>query len=603
MSNPDNASEALNERSKKRIDIGTLWTWSGSSTAIGYPLILFLAGYPMFIGWFQPPPPELAIEINYHVFDLLSGLGAAATVLLLRFAVKPINQGNLRTTVIVLGWFIAGYVGALLQYSIALRVGEVSSIYRQLLPVGGLSFWTLSFCFTVLASVITQNRKTSKELASARVRLEFLQSTISEQVNDSKAKFQEYVREKVTPELESLSDEVEKLTSDTSDVSRQSATQQIRTVALEIIRPLSHELYSSDAQMQSKGFHGETRPVTRLNLWRLVSRRMSFSAVFSPALPAILILAFYSVSFYIVAGWAGVIEGCLATTAIVALLITLLNRLTLGRELNSFAVLLVGIATSIALAFLYVLIPNALSLKISGDFLAFLALGAALVLVGTTIVFFLYDTWIYSLNRTKETNDENASLVARSRQEVWLRQKQIAKMVHGSIQSRLNAVRIKLTHAESISPELIEDVLSDLESAKQELSMPDSDLATDFESQLSDLIDFWQGVCAITHSLDQQSKVSLLADSSAAQAVMEIVSEGVSNAVKHSQANQVELIITQESPVSVSVNLMHTSMGNSEQLTTSGLGTQIMNQLSLNWSFSIQQGSAKLLAEIPVSRS
>jgi signal transduction histidine kinase len=324
------------------------------------------------------------------------------------------------------------------------------------------------------------------------------------------------------------------------------------------------------------------------------------SAVFSPALPAVLILAFYSVSYYIVAGWVGVIEGCFATTAVVSLLLTLLNRLTVGRELNSLLVLLIGITTAVALSYLYVLIPNALNLEIPADFLAFLALGAGLVLVGTTIVFFLYDTWIYALSRTKETNEENASIVARSRQEVWLRQKQIAKIVHGSIQSRLNAARIKLTQAETITPQLIETVLSDLESAKQELSLPVTELATDIESQLSDLTDFWQGVCAITHNLDQQSKLSLLADSSAAQAVMEVVSEGVSNAVKHSQAIQIR--ITQVSPVSVNVDLQHASMNSSAQSTNSGLGTQIMTQLTLNWSFSIDGGKAQLLAQIPIAR-
>ncbi len=603
MRNPENLSKATEVRSSNRIDVRTLWAWVGSPTAVGYPLIFFLAVYPMLIGWLQPPPPELAIEINYHLFDLLSGLGAAATVLLLRFAIKSLGQGNLRNTVIVLGWFIAGYIGALLQYNVALSVGEVSPIYKELLPVGGLSFWTLSFCFTVLASVIIQNRQTSKELARARTRLDFLQKSISEQINESKENFQTYVREKISPELELLSNEVEKLTSETSEVSRLAATQQIRTVALDIIRPLSHELYSADAQMQSERSDDESQPVTRVTVRHLISRRMNVSSVFSPALPAILILAFYSVSFYIIAGWPGVIEGCFATTAVVSLLLTLLNRLTVGRELNSLLVLLIGITTAAALSYLYVLIPNVLNLEIPADFLAFLALGAGLVLVGTTIVFFLYDTWIFALNRTKETNEENASLVARSRQEVWLRQKQIAKTVHGSIQSRLNAARIKLTQAESITPQLIETVLSDLESAKQELSLPVTDLATDIQSQLSDLTEFWLGVCAITHNLDQQSKLSLLADSSAAQAVMEVVSEGVSNAVKHSQAKEIQLSITQASPVSVSVDLQHASMNGSAQSTNSGLGTQIMNQLTLNWSFNIDGGKAQLLAQIPVART
>ena len=41
----------------------------------------------------------------------------------------------------------------------------------------------------------------------------------------------------------------------------------------------------------------------------------------------------------------------------------------------------------------------------------------------------------------------------------------------------------------------------------------------------------------------------------------------------------------------------------SAQSTNSGLGTQIMNQLTLNWSFNIDGGKAQLLAQIPVART
>ncbi|MEY4532587.1 MAG: hypothetical protein RI926_356, partial [Actinomycetota bacterium] len=212
MSSPRNTSLYGHQQSFQRIDIRTLWAWVGSQAAVGFPLIIFLAIYPVFIGWFQPPTAELAISINYHLFDLLSGVGTATAVLLLRFAVKPLGQGTLRTSVIALGWFIAGYLGSLLQYSVAKSAGPISPIYEELLPIGGLSFWTLSFCFTVLARVIGQNRQTSQELAQAKNRLDFLQSTVAQQVADAQQQLQRDVQEKISPVIESLSAEVEQLT-------------------------------------------------------------------------------------------------------------------------------------------------------------------------------------------------------------------------------------------------------------------------------------------------------------------------------------------------------------------------------------------------------
>ena len=602
MSSPRNTSLYGHQQSFQQIDIRTLWSWIGSQTSVGFPLIIFLAVYPVFIGWFQPPTAELAISINYHLFDLLSGLGTAAGVLLLRFVVKPLGQGTLRSSIIALGWFIAGYLGSFLQYAVAKSAGPISPIYEELLPVGGLSFWTLSFCFTILASVIGQNRQTAKELAQAKTRLVFLQSTVAQQVADAQQQLQRDVQEKISPVIESLSAEVEQLSTSHNDDSKSAATGQLRAAALELIRPLSHELYSADAEVQFENSPNQLAGRTRVTLWEVLTRKMNVNLMFNPALPAILILAFFSASYYIVAGWMGVLEGCIATTAVVVAALAGLNRLTRGRQLNAVVVLLIGVVTALLLAGLYLVIPEALNVGIQADYQAFLAVGAALVLVGTTVLFFLNDTRMFTLSRTKEANDENASLVARSRQEVWLRQKQIAKIVHGSVQSRLNAARIRLTQATSVTPELVESVLSDLESARQELSRTPAESATDIQGQLTELAGFWRGVCTFTFATDLSSQQSLAADSSAAQAVMEVDSEGVSNAVKHSHAQLVQLSIAQASPVSVMVELEHASEDHSATTNTSGLGTQILNQLTLNWSFTQDQGTALLEAEIPTGR-
>lgn len=602
MSSPRNTSLHGQQQSFQRIDIRTLWSWVGSQDAVGFPLIIFLAIYPVFIGWFQPPTAELAISINYHLFDLLSGLGTAAAVLLLRFAVKHVAQGTLRTIVISLGWFIAGILGSLLQYSVAKSAGPISPIYEELIPVGGLSFWTLSFCFTILSRVIGQNRQTAKELTRTKTRLDLLQSTVEQQVADAHQQLQQDVQEKISPVLESLSAEVEKLNTSHSDDSKSSATGQLRAAAMDLIRPLSHELYSADADVQFESTPHHVVGRTRVTLRELLTRKMDINVVFNPALPAILILVFFSASYYIVAGWLGVLEGGIATTAVVVAALAGMNRLTRGRRLNALLVLFIGVLTSLLLAGLYVVIPEAFNMGMQKDYQAFLAVGAGLVLVGTSVIFFLYDNRLFALSRIKEANNQTASLVARSRQEVWLRQKQIAKIVHGSVQSRLNAARIRLTQATAVTPELVESVLSDLESARHELSRPPAKAPTEIQGQLSELADFWRGICTVTFVVDQHSQQSLNTDSSAAQAVMEVVSEGVSNAVKHSHTQNVHLTITQASPVSVLVELEHASEEHSATTPTSGLGTQILNQLTLNWSFTQDQGTALLQAEIPTAR-
>ena len=594
------------EQSTRQIDIRTLWGLMGSPTAVGFPLIIFLATYPAFIGWFQEPTPELALQINIHLFDVLGGVGAATAVLLLRLIVKRIGPGNRRTAIIAVGWFVAGYCAAALQYAVALSAGPMPPIYQALLPFAGVAIWPLCFCFTTMVAVITQNQRTARELAIAKNRLDLLQANIEAQVTAAQQQLQLDVQQKINPVLESLSSEIEELSTNSTDASKAATTQQFRAVALDLVRPLSHELYSAEVDAQWESDPDDSTTATRVTLWQLLSRRMDVSVVFNAALPALLILAFFSSTYFIAAGWLGVLIGCFLTTAMVVAVMMAVHRLTRGRQLNALVVLALGILAALLLTPLYLLIPSVLNVQIPDDLLAFVAGGVVLVLMGSTVFAFFYDMRLFVLNRNRETNEENASLVARSRQQVWLRQKQIAKIVHGSIQSRLNAARIRLTQATTVTPELVQAVLEDLESARHELALSPAPPAKDIHSQLRELTNFWQGICEITYSMDDQSRHNLDADVLAAQAVMEVVSEGVSNAVKHSQAEQVHVTLGQRKAASVSVDLSHPSTDVSAPAPApsprAGLGSQILNQLTLAWSFEQSDGRAVLHAEIPVSR-
>ena len=583
------------------INARTLWSWAGSASGVGYPLIAFLLIYPVFIGYFQEPIPELALPINYHLYDFLGGLGAATGVFALRLITRKVSAGNRKTTIVVLGWFVAGLFGSLLQYSVASSAGPVPEIYQKLLPIGGLSFWTLSFCFTTFSSVLIQNRRTSRELSRAKSSLDFLRATLLQQVRDAQNQLQQRVQDSIDPILISLANEIQKLTISSNENTKSSATDRLQHAAIELIRPLSHELYGIGPEVKAATAEIVSAHTSRLTIRELILRRLPLSVAFNPVLPAILIISFFGGSYWIAAGWIGFIEGCLATTAIVASLLTILNRSTRKIALMLPAVFVIGIVTGLGLSTLYLLIPSFLGIGIPSDYQLFLAVGSGLVLVSTSIFSVFYDTRIFSLGRLKETNEENSALVSRLRQEVWLRQKQLAKVVHGGIQSKLNAARIRLTQSNSLTPDLIENVLADLETARKELANPPVPLSTAIRDQIEGLADFWKGVCEIHYSIEVDAVKSLALDSSATQAVMEIVSEGISNSVKHSQAGRVDLQISNGSRRSLLIDLHHPSKDAQVNPNSNGLGTEILNQLTLSWSFEIKEGTARLQAEVPTT--
>lgn len=581
------------------INARTLWSWAGSPSGVGYPLISFLLIYPVFIGYFQEPIPELALPINYHFYDFLGGLGAATGVLTLRLTTRKLFPGNRKTTIVVLGWFVAGFFGSLLQYSVASSAGPVPEIYQKLLPIGGLSFWTLSFCFTTFSSVLIQNRRTSRELSRAKSSLDFLRATLVKQVRDAQNQLQQRVKASINPILSSLANEIQTLTMSSNEKTKSSASDRLQHAAIELIRPLSHELYAIGPEVKAATAELVSSHTSRLTIRELILRRIPLSVAFNPVLPAILIISFFGGSYWIADGWIGFIEGCLATTAIVASLLTIMNRSTRKISLLLPAVVVIGIATGLGLSALYLLIPSFLSIGIPSDYQLFLAVGSGLVLVFTPIFSIFYDTRIFSLGRLHETNEENSALISRLRQEVWLRQKQLAKVVHGGIQSKLNAARIRLTQSNSLTPDLIETVLADLETARRELVNPPVPLSTAITEQLEGLADFWKGVCEIDYSIEVDAVKSLALDTSATQAVIEIVSEGISNSVKHAQAGRVGLQISNGSRRSLLIDLQHPSKDAQVNQNSNGLGTEILNQLALSWSFEIKEGTARLQAQVP----
>jgi signal transduction histidine kinase len=80
---------------------------------------------------------------------------------------------------------------------------------------------------------------------------------------------------------------------------------------------------------------------------------------------------------------------------------------------------------------------------------------------------------------------------------------------------------------------------------------------------------------------------------------MEIVSEGISNSVKHAQAGRVGLQISNGSRRSLLIDLQHPSKDAQVNQNSNGLGTEILGQLALSWSFEIKEGTARLQAEVP----
>ena len=90
--------------------------------------------------------------------------------------------------------------------------------------------------------------------------------------------------------------------------------------------------------------------------------------------------------------------------------------------------------------------------------------------------------------------------------------------------------------------------------------------------------------------------VALAKDSSATQAVVEVVSDGISNAVKHANANTTTVEVSTGEGSSVIVRVSNPA--NEIHKQGSGLGTMVLNQLAICWSLENALGQTTLEAKL-----
>lgn len=595
----ENKSE--HDYSLPQIDGKTIWQWVGSHHSTGYPLMLCLLVYPVFIGSFQSPPPELAVELNYHVLDFLGGFGAACGVMLLRAFAGRLKSGNRKTFLVVFGWYLAGVLGSALQYAAASWAGPAPEIYARLIPVGGVTICGLAFCFTIVSSVVRRNRDAFQDLARATQNLEFLNQTTELRITESKNATYSKVKATLVPLIESLSEAIEKLSNLETLDTKQKTLEMLRQSTLNVIRPLSHELHQTETDLKLDDPVSRLRRPAKATLALLASRPMNLNVVFNGYIPPILLVAFFGSAYFVVGGWQAFFGGALFGTTLVALALVFLNRLLAKIRLSAFIVFALGITSGLVLTSVYRAVPEVLNFGIEDDFLDYIAMGAGLVLTTTVIITFLYDSWLFALTYERKANEEKAAILARSRQELWHWQKQLAKVIHGNVQSKLNAAQIRLSRESALTPQLIQSVLSDLEVSLEKLNVFPQKEDIDILLQLSELEDLWQNICQVSYSLNENAIDSVLQDASAAQTVVEVISEGISNAVKHANATSISILLNQHNRSSVTVEIRHRSSQSKQKSSTSGLGTEILNQLALSWSRSSVEDETVLRAEIPVS--
>ena len=189
--------------------------------------------------------------------------------------------------------------------------------------------------------------------------------------------------------------------------------------------------------------------------------------------------------------------------------------------------------------------------------------------------------------------------LARSRAEQLrlVEKRRLSRILHGSVQSKIRSLALQIERT-GTAPE--RDKLDEFRtSIIEEITNPSQINLMEFLLELKEL---WEASAEIQYSLDDE--IPGIIDNDGQVAVIEIVREVVSNAMKHSASNKMRINIGRYQGVSDRLGVIAISAvfdGNRIADTIPGNGLRTISELSTHFSYGTDSNSNYFSAEVPVS--
>jgi signal transduction histidine kinase len=263
-------------------------------------------------------------------------------------------------------------------------------------------------------------------------------------------------------------------------------------------------------------------------------------------------------------------------------------------------------ATAIALMSLLAWSPSVGYLLVrSADYpaLQVLSFTSSMVIILTAVGVGIWSAFkrerVAYLEEIDSLNKERSRQLALVDQAVWVARRNWSFLVHGTVQGALSVALSRMQLADSVTPELANQVLKDVERARGALNQTQS-FNQPWDEVWPQIEQTWEGVCEVTHTTSPEADLLLEASGATATCVAEIAKELVSNAFRHGKATQIQIEISLASPEDVLI----TSTNNGELIQedrVEGIGSEMFGELAASWGWSNTLNGPRFTAVIPVA--
>ena len=541
----------------------------GSRYALSNPvLVLFLI--PAFgVGLiFDQTRSDAPLE--YRLLSATIGYIATITPLLIARIFLPNKPRPSRPALMMAIFLLAGLIRGATLLEVSILSGEFQEgelLYRL---VGGPLFTLISLILNaILVSNYARHKEALVSLAAERLRLQVRSAGVLARVQQQQEELSEKVESLIRPAIRKIQETL-------SSASSEAVIGSLRDAADEVIRPLSREVAEGQDDLNFESEPAAVRVKSALPkrvvlgefllpFWAAtmsIGLLVSSTVLLEEPLTAFLVLAFI---FLLIFGFGRIVQLLTIKLKVPSFAAWVIVPLVYALPLSSFFLLkpLMGMQSTDAQIFTMMFFEWNLGL------LLFLAQLVQLQRRETT-------------ERLEDVNKQLEVISSRLSQELWLNRKRMAALLHGPVQAALYASAMGMAQTKNPSPEYLARVQKDIESSLEQLNNPHHLESETLLSVLDQVKDLWSGSVEINIAIQNDLEAAITKEPLTCDATIEVTRELVTNSIKHGQATQVQVRISEIDSSRFSVEVIDNGQA-LDEAATPGYGTKVLNELSLNW--------------------
>lgn len=534
---------------------------------------------------------EISASIAVRTLIVIaSQIAMFAPLVLLRFTLLR-DPSRPRPWVALAGFVVAALTRGFVLTSLLLGIGAVDEplwLYRM-----AASIFNLVVILVIVALVVGTFRAHKRSLDAlilSKFQLEATQEKILAGVTERNEEAVHQVQEHLRGEIARF-----------DSTEGAASVHELQRLASDVVRPMSHDLANSVPISNTPPSPTLAANVTWQQVVAQVVDRPPLRPVPAAALMGLLLLI----------AAAGVF-GPQGISLTIALVLSMLVLSYLANRVLTAILPRVTVRAAIVLILTATLAVGYVSAAVStwflpptGDRTMFIALGGAFI-AGVILLMSLMSAVLRQQRASEQellfvTQHLRRDLV-RSRQVDWLQRKALSQAIHGPVQSAVTSAALRLDAAvrgnEPIDG-LITQIRRNLREVIDVLD-PGDVSAPSFDEALQRISGTWDGVCSVTCAIAPAVRNALDVDPIARVSVIDLLTEAVSNAVRHGEAKNVHLAATLTEDGCITVRIHDDGKSLPDAPALRGLGTVLLEECTLEWSRAVTPAGCVLTMVLPI---